>query len=1060
MSPNEYVEQLKKMIKVEVDRLSALNEFEISTSFGKIYPTIAQNIKAFAPHIGLPPIDDISLQSYFEIARKEFLSNYVSNINPGSSLNKNPEKISWLTDERETEIPWNYTERYLRYLERNGRSKPILDETRKSSFEIISKLGDPSDDEFYVKGLVVGEVQSGKTGNFNAVINRAVDAGYGLIIILSGIMEDLRSQTQKRIESDVIGEGIDDETGKKGVKGAGHIARFGHLGDSNVEQVVSITSAKSDFKKSLADADFSLNHKNILVCKKNVSVLKNLIVWLHEYLDKDKEKHNIPFLIIDDEADNASLNNEGSKGSQYASRVNLLIRTLLQLFHKKSYLGYTATPFANVLQDRNETSDSETILKYRDGAEAKEISVSQVDNIFPDNFIYLLNSPSNYVGAKKIFETVEVIDNEADGEKLPVIEIVDDYIPEFPTQVTDTSSPEGVRKYQTRNEWDERNGYSGDEFFSSHSEYRQLSRASRAGDDFPKNLPESLEEAVLCFILSIAIREKRKPEMMQSGLFQCHHTMLIHISRFTLWQNKTAELLVTYVELIKGKVENDSPTEENSIYFEFERLWYKYYASIIESVKKYLPSDYIDEFLTPMVFKSIITYLPSAVAEIEVKAINSVTKQKLIYEKHTPKKYIAVGGNRLSRGFTLEGLTINYFIRNTNYSDTLLQMGRWFGYRPGYIDCCKLFTTSDSIHKFNQTTKCIEELEHEFNKMSRKNSSPERFVIRVKKHPGALKITRPSMLRGAKELKWSYQDQLEMATLYDVSKVKIDKVWNQFTTNIAPKFTRADESRGFLTFEASGQEILEILKQDNNFLSDDVATMSKFISMCIETNKLTKWTVALKATGNAKDETGINKRLLTKDRSGLIKDIELSKRSGPRANSYRKNFLEDKKFYMTGKNANITGAAKDLAIRLDTDTIEKAEADYIEEKIKEIRLKDPSTTESEAKDSIKRIPEKVYRERMDESEALLVIYLFDSYYAFNQGYGDPEDQDFADYIAEEGIDLETPLVGYAIGFPPMENDPGGIYVKGDYDIEEDEMTEEQDDIDSSLPDDFDEGGVA
>jgi hypothetical protein len=223
--------------------------------------------------------------------------------------------VTWLNAERVASIDWNYSERYFKYLLKTGRSQKVVDETRRSSLSIIKKIADPkSKSTVYSKGLVVGAVQSGKTGNFNAVINRAIDTGYGLIIVLSGIMEDLRSQTQKRIESDVIGEGRDLDTNTIGKKGVGEIERFGPMGNSSIGQVKTITSADSDFSRALLDADFSLNDVNVLVCKKNVSVLRNLIVWLHDYLEEDKLRHNIPFLILDDEADNASLNNLGSKG--------------------------------------------------------------------------------------------------------------------------------------------------------------------------------------------------------------------------------------------------------------------------------------------------------------------------------------------------------------------------------------------------------------------------------------------------------------------------------------------------------------------------------------------------------------------------------------------------------------------------------------------------------------------------------------------------------------------------------------------------------------------------
>lgn len=1059
MSAREYVEQIKKMINVERTKLSSSNNLS-HEDFDFIFEEVKKNIPILAPIVGLPSVDEESLKSYFELSKKEYLSLNPVEIDPAESLTKS-KKLSWLTFARNKAISWNYTDRYFTLLEKTGRSETIIKETSRSSEEIIGKLGDPnSKDAFFVKGLVVGEVQSGKTGNFNAVINRAVDSGYGLIIILSGIMEDLRSQTQQRIESDVIGEGVIDDSGKKGIKGVGNITRFGQLGNSDVEQVVSITSSKVDFRGNLADADFSLNHINILTCKKNVSVLKNLIVWLHDYLDKDKEKHNIPFLIIDDEADNASLNNEGKKGREYASKINGHIRALLHLFHKKSYLGYTATPFANVIQDRNSTPTKEWRISYRVRGEQKEKLLKQVDNIFPDDFIYLLQSPTNYIGAKQIFESQTAINNKLDGQKIPLIaSVVDDYIAEFPMQVTNSANPSGVYRYANKKEWEQRNPFDFDNYFSSYSEYRSNSRASKSTDQFPKNIPDSLRDAVLCFILSIAIREQRKPQMVNSALYQPHHTMLIHISRFSLWQNRTSELLKKYLSSVTLSILNDNPNSEGSIYTELEKVWYKYYAEIVESIKLYLPVKYIDEFLTPMVFDSFKKVLPDAVSGIEVKAINSITKENLEYPKKAAKKYIAIGGNRLSRGFTLEGLTINYFIRNTNYSDTLLQMGRWFGYRPGYIDCCKLFTTEESILKFSQTTSCIEELEHEFRKMARKDgATPENFVLRVKKHPGTLKITRPSILNdvNTKEVKWSYQDQLEMTTLFNVSKDKIGSVWNNFKLNIAPLFKdKTIESNGFLTASLSGNEVIRLLKENNNFPKDDAASIIKFIELCNYVGKLNNWTVGIKTTGSAKVADGSRKKILSPSQSNLSENVELSIRRGPSKvdsqESYRNRFLHSHQFHMTGKNANILSSSKDLSIRLSESTINAAESRYIDDKISKIRKIKPHLSDEEARKEIKTIPERVYRERMSEDEAVLIIYLFDPYYSFNQ---DKNDDDFKKYVEENDIDLSIPLVGYAVGFPPIEDDPGGEYVQGDYEIEDENEDGAYSEDDSELPTDY------
>lgn len=1060
MEINKYIRLIKEIIVAEVKDTPATVKLD-PEFFEKLYEKIKDNIRLVAEQIyKYPSVDDKTLKNYYESAKREYLSVNPIDIDPINSLSK-PGYETWLDTKRIKEINWNYTARYLKYLEESGRSELVVEETKLSSLEIVSKIGDPkSGESFYVKGMAVGEVQSGKTGNFNAVINRAIDCGYGLVIVLSGIMEDLRSQTQQRIETDIIGEGVDIDSQTFGKKGVGKLERFGQLGNSKIKQVVSITSCKSDFNKSLADADFSLNHTNVLVCKKNVSVLRNLIVWLHDHIDQGKEKHDIALLILDDEADNASLNNEGAKGREYASKINGHIRALLELFNKKTYLGYTASPFANVLQDRNLDPMNNWIIKYKLKGESEEKRLPQVSNLFPDDFIVLLNPPSNYIGAKQLFDTIKPIENKA-SDKIPLVHVLEDHIESFPARVYDSANGDviGVENFTNKSEWENAVGEFGSYLgFDSFREYKSITRAGRTTDDLPKAIPKSLKDAILCFILSTAVRESRKPKIINSSLYQPHNTMLIHVSRFTSWQNNTRRLIDAYVKELSSQIMTDKPGSSKSIYFELENIWYKYYAKIIESISDYLPNDYSDEFMTPIVFDSLKKYIPEAITGLEVKAINSVTKDSLEYPKNTPKKIIAIGGNRLSRGFTLEGLTINYFVRTTNYSDTLLQMGRWFGYRPGYLDCCKLFTTQESFEKFNSTTMCIEELEIEFRKMEDMKLSPDKFVLRVKKHPGTLKITRPSILKNSKDVKWSYQDQLEMTTKFNVTKTKMEKVWDVFKNEIAPLFKHSKNNpEGFLTHQTNGKGIIELLGKENNFNSEDAFSMIKFIELCLDDNKLDNWTVAIKTTGAAKLRKGTG--VLSPDESNLPEQIKLAIRRGPNVNQEvdRKQFLDKKIFKATGKSANIVSSSKDMSILLTQPMIMSAEKEFLKNRKQYYlnKYKDISESEAIEKASKVNIPERVYREKMNETQGLLIIYLFDSNYSFNQEVKNNDDE-FIKLVNDENYNLDIPIIGYAIGFPPIENDPGGEYAQGDYNLDiDDESSEiEYSDEDLVLPNDI------
>lgn len=992
MTNAECVEIIKSFIKEK-----AKEQEHISPGFFDDIRIEFLNVRKYFP--GLSTLGEVTFLHLYGVAVKEYQSINPIEIDPSRSLTKKGFK-TWLTEERKASLTKDYIDRYLTYLTKRGRSEKVVEEIRVSSEKILSKLGDPrAESPFYVKGLVVGSVQSGKTGNFNAVINRSIDCGYGLIIILSGIMEDLRSQTQLRIEEDVIGEGTQDVTkDTKGEKGVGTVRRFGEQGDQNVRQVFSITSYRSDFKKSVKDTDFSLNNKNILICKKNTGVLKNLLIWLSDYLNENKEKHDIPFLIIDDEADNASLNNLGKKGVDYASTINGHIRALLNLFTRKTYLGYTATPFANVLQDRNGLSALRWPVSYRVNGEAVTKEFGQVNNIFPDDFIELLNPPSNYVGAKQIFETI--LD---DGVKIPLVEIVNDADQEFPLRILKDDGNE---------------------------------RAAVRNDPFPARLPASLEDATQCFILSIALRLSRVADMTDSGMFNPHHTMLVHISRFIPWQNKTKELLRAYVDKLTTDINNDLPNNKKLIYGTLEKTWNRYYATIVQNIRSYLPEGYIDEFLVPKTFTEVKQHLTDAVKGIEVKAVNSETGDKLQYVKDAfgnGRKYIAVGGNRLSRGFTLEGLTINYFIRNTNYSDTLLQMGRWFGYRPGYLDCCKIFTTFDAVEKFDSTTRAIEELEAEFRKMNRLDKTPQDFVLRVRKHAGTLKITRPSILKNTKVVNWSYQDQLVQSTRFRIDDAgRMTRAWLAFKDFIARYKAAIQYDERFFRLDLSSSELISFLQLPNTFEDFEMPSIIKFIELCAQKDKLRKWTIAIKANGEGSD--------LLPAQTGLPAKLCMSVRSGPKASNtyFREQFTVKGVFSASGKSANIVSSGADFDLLLSDEKRRAAKQTFHAEMTELYREK--NVLDFAKKAAAASVPERVYREVMTDDHGLLVVYLMDLRSVYMVGSGD---EVMDELYNGRHIDPSVPLIGYAIGFPPVSPDPGGEYVHGDYDLDE-ESSEEWD----------------
>lgn len=1017
---NEIIDQIKNLIVSNYNQFLEVNGFVDRDFFEgeDLKSKCKAHLQVIFPILNSGKTYNLTENDFnekYSIALRDVRYNYRTIMNPSMSI-QNEYKDTWLNENRIDEIGWDddetkaktYRGRYLLYLEKKlGRSKSMINETERSSLEIIKKIGDPKNtNNFFVKGLVVGSVQSGKTSNFNAVVNSSIDVGYKLIIVLSGIMEDLRRQTQIRIEKEVEGKMVAQDK----FIGVGEIASFGQLGQfTEVNQVILPTSTQNDFNRTMQQAHFSLNNTNILICKKNTSVLQNLLLWLNEYLIENNDKHNIPFLIIDDEADNASINNLGHKGINYANKINGHIRALLALFNRKTYIGYTATPFANILQDWNKKPD--TKWKVRDNKNNSELEFDQEGNLFPDDFIELLIPPSNYIGPKNFFETrIEEI------KKIePLLaEPLTDFIEYFPERVEELSdgSLVGVKKYNNKYEFDyDQNAKSR---FESFQNYRAITRATTKYDNFPVEIPKSLDEALKCFIISIAIRLYRRPELIQSKLFHPHNTMLIHISRFSDWQCKTKKLIINKIDKIREGLNNDTLNANDSIFIEFERIWIKYYAYAVNNIKEYLPENYEDEYMTKISFLEVKHQLVKAIEGIEVKAVNTVEKDFLDYESGE-KKYIVIGGNKLSRGFTLEGLTINYFIRNTNYADTLLQMGRWFGYRPGYLDCCKLLTTADTFEKFDQCTWTIEELEEEFRMLSKAKKKPRDYATKVLTHPGALTITRPAILKNTIVEKWSFEDKLLQTTDLLINKKSIENSWNNFKSvykKYKDKF-HYNDFRKSIILETDVNGLEEFLLSQSTFVDYPTDSILRFIKKCNEFNKLTNWTIAIKTTGSMNN-------FLYREETGFAEDVQLIKRSSKENGKYFNLLKEKNIFKVSGGSSNILSGGRDMSMTLEESEIIKIEQEF------------------KAKFN-KNAPEKAYREKMKPTDGLLVVFLMDLNEVFKGNV-------LIEKSINENIDIKKPLIGYAIGIPPIDAGFGEDYLINVHIRENEKNSLEEEDI--------------
>lgn len=574
----------------------------------------------------------------------------------------------WLMAKKSTgNIQFDYWDRYVSYLTSyKGWNSDIVASMDKISDRIIDLAGDPTvAGRIQRRGLLIGDVQSGKTSNYIAIMNKAADVGYKVIILLTGTMESLRKQTQERVEDGFIGRSSKTflSRNKKTVaKGVGK-----ENNNPKLKFAAAFTTDESDFKSATIQG-LNLNFHSysepvVFVMKKNSRILQNLIDWLETYNLEQNGLVNSPVLLIDDEADNASINTGADNDP---TTINRLIRKILSLFSKSSYLAVTATPFANIfiLPEKREEMEN--------------------DDLFPADYIYSLNPPTSYIGNNEIFS--------ANGKYSDVVKLIDD----------------------------------ADLFFP----YKHKQ------DIIIDSMPDSLQAALRYFILANVVLDIR-------GNVTPHRSMMINVSRFVKVQVQISELINEWLFITKIDIKNNCMLSENE--------------ACRNSTLNMLRADWNEHF-TNLVEISWLDvqnkYLLKAILPVEIFTINQKSSDKLDYSRYTDNglRVIAVGGLSLSRGLTLEGLTVSYFYRNSQAYDTLMQMGRWFGYRSGYDDLFKLWMPEDAVAWYYHITEASNELREEIIQMNQRGALPSEFALRVRAHPTSLTITARSKMKHSEKV--------------------------------------------------------------------------------------------------------------------------------------------------------------------------------------------------------------------------------------------------------------------------------------------------------------------
>jgi len=888
----------------------------------------------------------------------------------------------WLKDAK-VNIQWNFWNRYISYLQKKI-APDTINKLDNLTDDILDRIANPSTPGAWDKrGMVVGQVQSGKTSNYTGLINKASDAGYKLIIVLAGMHDSLRSQTQIRIDEGFLGFNSQrslqySNTNKIGVG-------FYNPLDNKTNQPIdlpanALTSSHlyGDFNRKVAQsAGIHLRSSDpiVAVVKKNGSILKNLISWLAVWGDKQPDGkiiiRNVPFLLIDDEADNASINVSKEK----VSAINGCIRALLSLFEQSAYVGYTATPFANIfipiLEEQSFKGIDLTIKDY-------EFTVGQ--DLFPKDFIINIPAPSNYIGPAKVFGLPALSSTDADEEPLPVIRFVKDY-----EAFNASNAQEQIQNLIAGVE---------NEFAITKS---FVPDKHKKNDQLPDELPNSLKFAVKCFVLSAAARRVRKQ-------IDVHNSMLIHISRFIVWQDRIATLVDAELKFYQRQIEMKS----GNLMIELQSIWKK---EFLPTTNKFINEKHIytDPDITAIDWKEIEPEIFPAISKMEVRAVHGDKNiAGLSHHNISPLDYffseqqgkflsvIAVGGDKLSRGLTLEGLTVSYYLRASKMYDTLMQMGRWFGYRPGYVDLCRIFTSDELTRWYKHITIASEEMRRDFDYMFLLKKTPKEFGLKVRTHPGVLKITAANKFRYKKIMYLSYSGELEQTYLFKIDGKRfkqnfdaaielitslgkpLDKPVNDY--NKKQKFVWKGENNfyaitAFLEKYKIGEEVI-----DTNKIVDYIIAQTK-------KGNLVNWTVALinNSTAKPEDEFAF---------SGLMEKVGLTDRT---------NISNDPMDYEVAKY-NITDQRHEL---IDLDETEVREA--------------KTQTEADNKeDGNKEVPELPSRKRIKwqrkSKNGLLLIY------PLNGNCQHIVDSTTTPKTLERRKISDTPIIGIAVSFPEIEND--------------------------------------
>ncbi len=702
-------------------------------------------------------------------------------------------------------IDWHFWAHYSDYLTiSKGWPRNIVLSLDDLSNQILTRLEDPlRSGPWDRRGMVMGSVQSGKTANYTALISKAADAGYKLFVVLAGVHDSLRSQTQMRLNEEFLGYDLERVQKLTGIEKKIGVRQM--FPEHGTVYTLTSSSQKGDFSKPVASQSGIFPSKDsppiILVIKKNVSILRNLNSWISSIIGQtDQQGHkiikDIPLLVIDDECDYASVNTKrtperdenGNIDEDWdPTAINRHIRELLELFDKCSYVGYTATPYANIFINIDSPHP-----RYG-------------EDLFPRSFIISLPQPSNYLGPERVFGIAgDALHSTTAIEPLPLIRLVNDQTLHL---------PEGHNK-------------------------------ELVIDD----LPESLKRSIKFFLLSCAARRLRSNSVP-------HNSMLIHVTRYTAVQQQIKVLVESELKGCVSRImSRDSLTD-------FKEIWEDDFTP---TSGKMVDLGFKDAECHK--WEDIEASLGIIARTVQVRMINGTVRDILEYKEaeiaannrkqageNVPWEdrglsVIAIGGDKLSRGLTLEGLTISYYLRASTLYDTLMQMGRWFGYKDGYTDLCRIFTTEELVSWYQHIAVATKELREDILYMSALKLTPKEFGLRIRGHPGRLLVTSLGKSRNKEMILLSYSGRIPETVVFDPKHLRNNmRALEGMLKEIGRKPDTTDKER----FRWIGVPSGTILNFLSRYKTHDIAktvdpiVIAKYIETQNARNELIDWNVII-----------------------------------------------------------------------------------------------------------------------------------------------------------------------------------------------------------------------